>query len=215
MPVLFLYGEAHPLSGVWRDRSKQTSAATTSPKQICEPFVAKAENGESFLVHSHFAASEYLEFLPNATFFTWLRQPLQRISSHYYYWKNNRREPRLSPEAKPLFERVVAGECSLVEFGCHPLVAEYYRGMLAPLGLDGLALAAVVEHPSVSFGELSRLLDVELPLEMRVANATRSKLAERYELTTEEESHLRACNTADLKLYERAVARLLGEQRSG
>ena len=216
MPVLFLYGEAHPLSGVWRDRSKQTSAAATSPKQICGPLLEQAEKGESFLVQSHFGASEYLEFLPNdSKFFTWLRHPLQRISSHYYYWKNNRREPRLSPEAKPLFQRVVSGECSLVEFGCHPLVAEYYRGMLGPLGLDGLALAAVVEHSSVSFGELSRLLDVELPLEMRVANATRSKPAERYELTAEQESQLRVCNTADLKLYERAVARLLGEQRSG
>ena len=216
MPVLFLYGEAHPLSGIWRDRSKQVSAAVASPKQICEPLLEGAEKAESFLVHSHFAAREYLEFLPaDSKFFTWLRDPLQRISSHYYYWKNNRREPRLSPEAKPLFQHVVSGECSLVEFGCHPLIAEYYRGMLAPLGLDGLALSAVVEHPGTSFEELSRLLAVELPSEMRMANVTRSKPAQRYELTAEQESQLRACNTADLQLYERAVARLLGEQRSG
>ena len=99
----------------------------------------------------HLAASEYLEFLPdNCQFFTWLRQPLQRICSHYYYWKNNRLEPRLSPEAKPLFDGVVSGSCSLLEFGRHPLIAEYCSTMLNPLGLDGLALAAVVEYPTLA-----------------------------------------------------------------
>ena len=210
MPVFLFYGGAHPMTGIWRDGSREPIKNGNSLKEVCAPFVKRAQEGESFLMQSHLMANEYLEFLPrDSKFFTWLREPLQRICSHYYYWKNNRRAPRLSPEAKPLFDRVVAGDCSLAEFGSHPLIAEYYSAMLAPLGLDGLALALLVEHPTNSFMQLSQLLGVEMPSEMRVANVTQSKPTKVYELTQAEESQLRGCNSSDMELYHRAVARLL------
>ena len=208
MPVLVFYGQGHPATGLWQNRIREPiNAEGSSLKEICGPLLERT--GGTFLVHGHIKAREYLEFLPqNCQFFTWLRHPLQRICSHYYYWKNQGLKPPQRPEGRPLFESVVRGDCSLVEFGRHPLIAEYYTAMLDPLGLDGLALAGVTEHSQPSLVRLSALLGVELPSGMRMVNQTRSKPAKVYDLTPDEELQLLAWNSKDMHLYNRALARL-------
>jgi hypothetical protein len=215
MPVLLFYGQGHPTTGLWNNRAREPIKTDGNPlKEICGPLLEGA--GGTCLVHGHITAREYLEFLPEEReVFTWLRHPLQRICSHYYYWKNNRDEPRQRPEARRLFESVVSGDCSLVQFGCHPMIAEYYSAMLDPLGLDGLAFAALTEHPERSLMRLSALLGIDLPSEMPVINTTRSKGAKAYELKREEELQILAANAADMELYHRALAQLAGDaQRS-
>ena len=215
MPVLLFYGRGHPATGLWHNQVRESiKTEGNSLKEICGPLLERA--GERCLLQGHITASEYLEFLPeDHQVFTWLRHPLQRICSHYYYWKNHRKGPRYCPAAIPLFESVVSGDCSVAQFGCHPLVAEKYSTMLEPLGLDGLAVAALIEHPQVSLARLSALLGVELPSEMPVINATRGKAARLYQLTPNEESQLLASNAADMELYHRASVRLTSHpQRS-
>lgn len=214
MPVLIFYGLEHGLTGIWNNGVRTSiKPEGTSLPGICA-FSLRELKSETCVVHGHITASEYLEFLPrNSQFFTWLRHPLQRICSHYYYWKNHRLEPRQRPEAKPLFDSVVSGACSLIDFGRHPLIAEYCSRMLEPLSLDELALAAVVEHAQESLTRLSTLLELELPSEMRVLNPTRGKPAKSYALKPEEESQLLASNAKDMELYRRALSRLLDRSK--
>jgi len=37
-------------------------------------------------IHGHFPAAKYKNF-PNARFVTWMRHPVDRLQSHYIYWK--------------------------------------------------------------------------------------------------------------------------------
>src|SRR5437588_4792249 len=207
MPVLLLYGEDHPLSGLWNKRVKQSvKSEGRSLAEICLPLLNLTGGGGSCVVQGHIAASEYLEFLQgDCQFLTWLRHPLQRICSHYYFWKNHTSLPPRRVEARMLFAQVISGECSLTEFGCSPVISEYYTRMLAPLGLDGLATTALTEHPRVSLRSLSVLLGVQLPENIPLVNQTPSKQADCYELTPHEESQILAFNMTDTELTKRAL----------
>lgn len=212
MPVLLLYGDGHPLTGLWNGGVKEpVKSEGRSLPVICLPLLSRNDCG-SCVVHGHITAGEYLEFLQgDYKFLTWLRHPLQRICSHYYYWRNQASQPPRRVEARSLFARVVSGECSLGEFGCHPIISNYYTQMLAPLGLTGLAVAAVTENPRTSLRRLSKVLGVQLPEEMPLVNQTQSKQRDSYEVTPGEESLILASNMADLELYNRAVIQLTSE----
>ena len=216
MPVLLLYGEEHPLSGLWNNRVKQlVKCEGRALAEICSPLLDLSGGGRSCVVQGHIEASKYLEFLQgDCQFLTWLRHPLQRICSHYYFWKKRTSRPPQTVEARMLFARVISGDCSLTEFGCSPEISKYYTRMLAPLGIDGLATVALTEHPRISLRRLSVLLDVQLPEEMPWANQTRSKQTDSYELTPHEESQILAFNMADMDLYNRALVRLTREVSS-
>jgi hypothetical protein len=43
---------------------------------------------KKFIFHGHFLAAKYKCYLSkeNAYFITWLRDPIERLISHYYYW---------------------------------------------------------------------------------------------------------------------------------
>ena len=153
MPVLFLYGEAHPLVGSGAtDQSKRARLQLLRNKSA-SPLWSGRRKANHFLctaISQRASISSFCRTIRSFSPGCVIR--CSAFALHYLFGRTIVGNRRLSPEAKPLFQRVVAGECSLVEFGCDPLVAQYYRGMLGPLGLDGLALSAVVEHPAISFG---------------------------------------------------------------
>jgi hypothetical protein len=40
-------------------------------------------------VHGHFLPAKYLALFPEASLITWLREPAQRLMSHYEFWQQN------------------------------------------------------------------------------------------------------------------------------
>lgn len=64
-------------------------------------------------IHGHFKASKYDGRIPQATKVTWLRDPVERVVSHYNYWKR-------TPTSKHSVCRALHREgWSLLEFARH------------------------------------------------------------------------------------------------
>jgi hypothetical protein len=57
-----------------------------------DEYLMKNMDGEEICcIHGHFLPFKYSSFIgrQNVQFITWLRDPLERLASHYYYWKRN------------------------------------------------------------------------------------------------------------------------------
>lgn len=52
----------------------------------------KKDPATPIMIHGHFLPKKYSTFFPRAKRIIWLREPSQRIVSHYHYWK---REPEM------------------------------------------------------------------------------------------------------------------------
>lgn len=65
-------------------------------------------------IHGHFEISKYLELVPGARIITFLREPLDRAISHYYYWLD---PPSHVPKNDPVYLKYfVEREPRLEEF---------------------------------------------------------------------------------------------------
>ncbi|MBD3248797.1 hypothetical protein GF336_02015 [Candidatus Woesearchaeota archaeon] len=40
-------------------------------------------------IHGHFSSTTFSDIYPNAQLLSWVRDPIERIISHYYHWKKN------------------------------------------------------------------------------------------------------------------------------
>jgi hypothetical protein len=69
--------------------------------------------GEVGCIHGHFMPVKYLplETKQDLTYVTWMRNPVERIISHYYFWQR-----RNKPDFPPLYKRVIEEKWSLERF---------------------------------------------------------------------------------------------------
>ncbi len=79
-------------------------------------------------IHGHFLPLKYAlcGIRRDVRFVTWMRDPVERISSHYYFWKNN-----YNPDTAPsLHKRVVEEDWSFERFCLGPELRNLYRRFL-------------------------------------------------------------------------------------
>ncbi|MBK1878408.1 sulfotransferase family 2 domain-containing protein [Pelagicoccus mobilis] len=71
------------------------------------------------VVHGHFRASrKLLQQCPNAKLITWIRHPVDRLISYYYFWES------LAPHGNPCHDQFLKDRPGLVEFSQQ----EYMKG---------------------------------------------------------------------------------------
>lgn len=62
------------------------------------------------VIHGHFPLKRYKQYWGKCEVITWLRDPVDRIVSYYYFWK------RTEPHGNPNHDRFLAEKMSLLEF---------------------------------------------------------------------------------------------------
>ena len=100
-------------------------------------------------VHGHFLPLKYLQLaktLP-CTFVTWLREPVARLVSHYYYWQ--RAYDPASGLTSALHRRVIEEKWSLEQFCLAPQLRNVYSEFLwgfPPERLDFIGITEFFEE---------------------------------------------------------------------
>lgn len=111
-------------------------------------------------IHGHFRGHVFAEVYPDAQKITWIRHPIDRTLSNYFFFKNG---PEVShPLAKP----VRSGAMSIEEFCLHPRVLAEFEYYFRDRALEDFAWVGIVEEVEASMRSLSRLMDLpyrELP----------------------------------------------------
>ncbi len=129
------------------------------------------------------------------TYITWLRDPVQRVVSHYHYW---RRDYDGSDPRQPLRNRVLREDWTLERFCLGPELRNVYQRYLWGFDPNAFAFIGLTERYAE---DLLRLPGDgwSASADTRLANPERGA---RYELEPALEARIRAHHAADLRFYD-------------
>ena len=155
---------------------------------------------ETCAIHGHFWAGKYDQRAPNAMRITWLRDPVKRLISHYYYWKSVPEMPH------SLHNYVRENDLSLLEFAQIPQLQNVlHNTFLRDRKLENFAFVGIQEHFVDDLQSLARQMN--WPKRKRTPEQNRTVL-EGYDVNAVDAGTLRkirSLNEADLTLYETAL----------
>jgi hypothetical protein len=148
-------------------------------------------------IHGHFVASKYDRLFPSARLVTWLRDPVERVASHYHFWL---RHPNLK---HPICKRLIAEKLSLAEFAEVEGMRNVHSRLLGGKDLADFDFVGITEEYDRS---LALFLSLFAPgggvPAVASVNQHPDRGGDRYEIGEEERRRIVACNEADFALYE-------------
>ncbi len=153
-------------------------------------------------IHGHFRARKYLADFPDHRLMTWLRDPVERVASHYDHW---RRHPDL---AHSVCRRLIRERLTLVQFAEIDMMRNLQSRYLDGLALDVFDFVGIQEQFDRMLPSLFEFLGAA-PLAVRARNVSPAKApAGRYPLDPDSRRTLKALNAEDCALYAAAIGRL-------
>lgn len=156
------------------------------------------------VVHGHFHARKYAALGEGVRRIAFLREPIDRMISHYYYWMST----PLTDHA--LRSYVVRNRLSVYEFARLPLIHDFYtRTFFSGVDLGTFAFVGFFETYREDVARLSARLGTHLPMRSANANKAGRYGDRRAELLADAAlmASLRDLMRADLAFYDAARAR--------
>ena|SRR5690554_1252985 len=94
-------------------------------------------------IHGHFLAAKYGFYKNDKNIFiTWLRDPLERLGSHYYYWQRSYDALR----SKPLHKRIIEEKWSFEKFCFSEEMHNLYSRYITDFPMENFDFIGIVEH---------------------------------------------------------------------
>lgn len=158
---------------------------------------ARPEIGRYACVHGHFVADKYDYLGVQARRITWLRDPVQRLASHYHYWK------RVPDLRNPDCRRLVQERLSLEAFAQLPRMRDVASRFLGAHGPADFFFVGIVEEMAESQRRLRQLTGIEWN---EAADNRNEDAPAGYDLPAATRSRIEALNPRDRRLYDAARA---------
>ena len=160
-------------------------------------------------IHGHFLplAYRWLRSPDRRTFVTWLRDPVERLASHYQHWQRVDNPPATDV----LHVRMLEENWSFEQFALAPQLRNIYSQFLWGFPLTAFTFVGISEHYAEDLAIFGRrILRSELPIceERRNPEAPQGP----YDIDEALRRRIRSYHAADQALYERALA--LRERRT-
>lgn len=155
------------------------------------------------ILHGHYQFKDVAAVVPqlDATLWTWLRDPVERVVSHFYFYRER-------PVTAALGDEVRTGGLSLEAFAAAPKMRSLQSRYLRGSRLGDYAFVGLSEQFEEGLGELFGDAAPKLPMRY---NATREKECVLPELR----ARLAELNKADIKLYLRGAKVARARRRAG
>lgn len=178
-------------------RELSAIAAGVSPKRwLADDVVA---------IHGHFLPVKYRIALRgrHARYATWLRDPVERVQSHYHYWC---RDYAGDDPAQPLRNRMVQERWSLERFCLGPEMRNLYQQYLWGFDPARFEFIGITERYGDDFSEFAhRYLSDDCSTSVELPNPERE--GERYGIDSKLRARIGQHHAADVALYEWAAGR--------
>jgi hypothetical protein len=152
-------------------------------------------------VHGHFIATKYWRRYPDARYMAWLREPVERLASHYHYWK--RKPDRKNPTCQKLIDEGL----SLEAFAALPEMRDVQARFLGEVPPQRLAFVGITERYDESIDLFRRAFFPGLPATTERTNANPERAGDGYDLDPAARAAIEKLNAADVALYAAALAR--------
>ena len=153
-------------------------------------------------IHGHFASDKYDLIFPGSKKVTWVRDPVERVVSHYYYWQ--RHPDRASYVCNALHRE----KYSLLEFASLDAIRNYQTKFLRGQSVDEFSCIGIQEHFNESLKQMLQCLESnidlnEIPL-LKNKNP-KKELNEFYKIPENERKIIKELNHIDYQLYNLAL----------
>jgi hypothetical protein len=185
----------------------QDKPLDSPPEQAAEQALAydlqPADFADAGCVHGHFLVSKYaglMDVMP-LQLVTWLRHPVQRLCSHYYYW---RQDPGDQP-ITALRRQLLAEDWSLREFALCPRLRNIYSEFLHGMPLGSFSFVGISEFYGEDLQQFSQQF-LGVDLQPQSVNVGPRERGENYEIDTQLRAEIEAFHALDLDLYRSALA---------
>ena len=153
-------------------------------------------------IHGHFLPLKYIPLASqrDVKFVTWVRDPVDRILSHYYFWKRSY-DPKT---AGPLFRRVIQEGWSLERFCLSHELQNLYGKYLTGFSLERFVFIGVTEF----FAEdLAYFSDCFLGVKLEAHNENVGTMAGgKYQIDSSLRKEIEEFHSKDVELYQAALA---------
>jgi len=153
-------------------------------------------------ISGHFPRGKYAAVFPDATYITWLREPVERLlsSCHQHIRHKN---PRDSVNVR-IHEQGLSAEQAALLPDLHNQQHQFFDGF----DTTDFAFVGIVEEFEKSMECFQKLFSLESlpPIPPRNINPQRTR--NRYEIPADLRKRLEECNQADYTLYHKAQAEL-------
>jgi hypothetical protein len=174
-------------------------------KRLETPFESVIDDLDSLhgrsVIHGHFSPRKYSGRFPNAIYVTWLRDPAERVVSHYYYWQRS----YLPGDA--LWEKVVTQKMSLEQFAELDFARDVYFRWFSPLGVERFDFVGIMEEYDRSLELFRRLICPDIKLKTKLRNCNPNRRGNFYELGREVRQKILELNQRDAYVYLDGVRR--------
>lgn len=149
-------------------------------------------------IHGHFKATKYARQYPDAQYVTWIRDPVERLVSHYNHWK------RRPDPAHTVCREMVRQDMALEQFAELPAMRNVQSRYLDGMPLERFWFVGIQEH----FDQMLRRF-LELAgagqVQVKSVNINENKgYAERYDLSEGLRQRIELLNAMDRELYVRS-----------
>ena len=141
-------------------------------------------------IHGHFLLAKY-KYVPNAKFIAWVRDPVQRVMSHYYHWQ--RVYDPLNATCVYLYEN----KLSLLEFARLEPMRNLQKYYLSDKPVNKMKFIGVTEYFKESIQSFNTIFSLDLPYDLKL-----NINPEPYEVEASILDKIRDLNLEDMKLYE-------------
>lgn len=154
------------------------------------------------VIHGHFRPADLLEKFPETKklpFITWLRDPVERVISNYFYLEK-RLHTLLNEEGRGV-NILSKMQRSLLEYARADINRNRQAKFLEGLGLEDFAFVAIQEYYADDLKEMAQQMGWENVAEIKV-NVTGKK---KPEVSQEVRAEIARLNAEDVSLYQRAL----------
>jgi hypothetical protein len=169
--------------------------------------------GESGIacVHGHFLPLSYrwIRCAGPRIFVTWLRDPVERLASHYQHWRRVDRPP----DTDLLHVRMLEEDWSFERFALGRELRNIYSEFLWGFPLRSFAFVGISEHYAEDLDDFGRRI-LGSALAYREERRNPAADAGGYAIDSALRRRIEEFHAADLRLYEKALA-LREARRSG
>lgn len=156
-------------------------------------------------VHGHFLALKYRIAVAGrpARFITWMRDPVERLASHYAFWRRDYdgRDP-----AQPLRNRMLREDWSLERFALGPELRNVYAQYLWGVGLQRFAFVGITEHYASELDRLGALLGAGFRPVRAAALVNPEGGTGGYRIDPALRARIEGHHARDMALYRQALA---------
>ena len=163
-------------------------------------------------VHGHFPLRKYLSqaFDPRNVFMAWLREPLRRQVSQFYYWKQLYPHP-----VEKFINRVVEEDWDIERFCLHPAFADYQTRYLARFPWWRINFVGVTENYVSDLAYFARHV-LRREMNLHVLNETKKpeKIVD-ADLGSHFLRRFEAANRLDYRNYRKALRASDARARAG